>query len=237
MATANDEPLADALARRLATCATLRAVDDDVSGLIDHLRETGRLDDTYVVFLSDNGYGFGEHRLLGKGDLYDESLRVPLWVRGPGIKGGTIDRLTSNIDVVPTELAWAGVSAPDGFLDGTSFAPDARGQPDGPGPQEILLRGCRTTIDSGQVCGGDVAGFGMAWGLRTTDHKYVLYEDGYQQVFDLRADPLELTNLAVDPANAVLVADLHDRMVRLRGPEGPHPDMGSPGSPPANPPS
>jgi arylsulfatase A-like enzyme len=237
MAAARDETVDDAVTRLRATCATLQSVDHDLADLIDHLRSTGRLDDTYVVYLSDNGYGFGEHRLMGKGDLFDESLRVPLLVRGPGVVPSTLERLTSNADLVPTELEWAGVKAPPGFLDGTSFAADVRGQTGQTEPTEILLRGCRTTIDSGQACGGDYAGFGLAWGLRTTDFKYVQYDDGYQQLFDLRTDPLETTNLALDPANAATVADLHDRMVRVRGPEGPAPDMGSAAAPPADPPS
>jgi hypothetical protein len=127
------------------------------------------------------------------------------------------------------------VSAPPGFLDGMSFAADAGGATAPADPQEILLRGCRTAAGSGEVCGGDAAGFGLAWGLRTADSKYIEYEDGYQQLFDLRADPLEMTNLALDPANAARLTDLHDRMVRLRGPEGPAPDMGTPGSLPAHP--
>jgi arylsulfatase A-like enzyme len=74
-------------------------VDDDVSSLIDLLASIGRLSNTYVVFASDNGYEFGEHSLVGKGDLFEESVRVPLMVRGPGIVPGTTNRLTSNIDL------------------------------------------------------------------------------------------------------------------------------------------
>ena len=61
------------------------------------------------MFTSDNGYAFGEHRLVGKGDLYEASVRVPLLVRGPDVQPGTIDRLTSNVDLVPTILDWAKV--------------------------------------------------------------------------------------------------------------------------------
>ncbi|GIU89461.1 MAG: hypothetical protein KatS3mg010_0560 [Acidimicrobiia bacterium] len=84
-----------------ATCRTLQALDEGVATLFAELESTGRLDDTYVVFTSDNGFSFGEHRLVGKGHLYDESVRVPLLVRGPDVRPGLVERLTSNIDLAP----------------------------------------------------------------------------------------------------------------------------------------
>ena len=117
---------------RQKTCESLRSVDDGVSSLITELGSLGRLPNTYVVLMSDNGYEFGEHSLVGKGDLFEESVRVPLIVRGPGVVPGSIDRLTSNIDLVPTFVAWAKTSAPKGFFDGVSWAANARGRPSAP---------------------------------------------------------------------------------------------------------
>ncbi len=197
------------------TCQTLQAVDRSVTSLVDELDRTDRLNNTYVVFTSDNGYAFGEHRLTGKGDLYEPSVRVPLLVRGPQVDPGALDRLTSNIDLVPTFLDWAKVSPPRHFVDGSSFAADLGGNP-ARGPQEVLLRGCRTQRGPEADCGGYPSNMGFNWGLRTATHKYIEYPDGYVQLFDLTTDPWELTNLASDPAQAALEADLHARLERLR---------------------
>jgi arylsulfatase A-like enzyme len=205
---------------RRVTCETLRAVDDGVSSLIDLLSSLGRLSNTYVVLMSDNGYEFGEHSLVGKGDLYEESIRVPLIVRGPGVVPGTTNRLTSNVDLVPTFLAWAKTAAPAGFVDGTSWAANARGAATGATfPPEVLLRGCRSSNQQASPpCGGypDLA-MGMNWGLRTASWKYIEYPNGYKQLFDLVHDPNELRNVAGDPSKADVVANLHARLVARRG--------------------
>ena len=205
------------------TCQALRAVDEAVVSITDELRRAGRLDNTYLIFTSDNGYSFGEHQLVGKGHLYEESIRVPLLVRGPGVKRGTTKRLTSNVDLVPTILEWAGVAAPAGFLDGRSFATAARGGVAEEEPDDVLLRGCRTAAVRGVpaeqlVCGGylDGRGMGLNWGLRTATHKYIEYLDGSAQLFDLRRDPFELTNLIADPTQTRLAADLRSRLADRR---------------------
>jgi N-acetylglucosamine-6-sulfatase len=201
--------------QRAATCNTLGGVDSAVMSIVAELERVGRLDNTYMILTSDNGYAFGEHRLTGKGDLYEASVRVPLLVRGPDVKPQTITRLTSNVDFVPTILDWANVTPPRGFVDGTSFAPDLGGDPQN-GPREVLLRGCRTQRGESDDCGGYPSNMGFNWGLRTATHKYIEYPDGYVQLFDLTQDPWELTNLGTDPAQATLIADLHMRLSGLR---------------------
>jgi N-acetylglucosamine-6-sulfatase len=204
----------------LNTCKALQRVDQAVTSVVQELEREGRLKNTYVMFTSDNGYEFGEHRLTGKGDLYEASVRVPLLVRGPDVQPGTIDRLTSNVDFVPTILDWANVASPRHFLDGQSFAADPRGDPPKHEPREVLLRGCRTQRGPKDDCGGYRTNMGFNWGLRTATHKYIEYPDGYVQLFDLTNDPWELTNLGSDPAQAPLIADLHARLSRLRTTEG-----------------
>jgi N-acetylglucosamine-6-sulfatase len=209
---------------RVATCETLRSVDRSVDTILDELRKTGRMDDTYIVFMSDNGYGFGEHRLTGKGDLYDESIRVPLWVRGPGVRPGDVDRLTSNVDITPTLLDWARVDAPKGFLDGQSFAAELRGN-EVAGPDAVLLRGCRTTLKgpitaaSGEngTCGAYQTGMGFNWGVRTGRYKLIVNKGNDLQLFDLQRDPWELSNVAYRPAYKPVVANLRATLARLRG--------------------
>jgi N-acetylglucosamine-6-sulfatase len=201
--------------RKEATCDTLRGVDNAVTSIVTELEKAGKLSKAYLIFTSDNGYAFGEHRLVGKGDLYEASVRVPLLVRGPDVQPGTVDRLTSNVDFVPTILDWANASPPRHFLDGTSFADDLRGNRKHD-PRDVLLRGCRTQRGPGDDCGGYPSNMGFNWGLRTTTHKYIEYPDGYIQLFDLTTDPWELTNVASDPAQAPLIANLHARLARLK---------------------
>jgi hypothetical protein len=185
--------------------------------LLDELEAAGRLDNAYVVFTSDNGYAFGEHRLTSKGQLYEESIRVPLWVRGPDVVSGTLDRLTTNLDILPTILEWTGVatSLP---IDGQSFADDARGVDTYQNRDAVLLFGCRTHELLGNTdCGAHREPMGTAWGLRTERYKYVAYADGFEQVFDLDLDPWERTNLAYDAAHEALRAELRNQLASSRG--------------------
>jgi N-acetylglucosamine-6-sulfatase len=109
---------------------SLQSVDDSVADLMDALRRTGQLRDTYVVFGSDNGYHLGQHRLpAGKQTAYEEDIHVPLVVRGPGVvPHQTRDQLVGNVDFAPTFADLAGVRPPD-FVDGRSLVPLLRGAP------------------------------------------------------------------------------------------------------------
>jgi arylsulfatase A-like enzyme len=219
---------------RRAVCEALLGVDEAVTSVFDALATAGRLENTYVVVTSDNGFHFGEHRLLSKGDLYEESIRVPLLVTGPGVLPGSDARLTSNIDLAPTFLDWAGVQHPKGFFDGTSFAASARGATIA-GPTAVLLRGCRTGgTAGGGVCGWHDTNMGMNWGLRTARFKYVVYPNGDRQLFDLTVDPGEVRNLAADPSYASTVTALHRQLLSMGGDPWrgrsplPHPARGLP---------
>lgn len=81
---------------------TILAVDDAIGQIIETLRLTGQLDNTYIIFTSDNGFELGEHRLTGKQDPYQNSIHVPLLVRGPGVGVGVSDALVSTVDLFPT---------------------------------------------------------------------------------------------------------------------------------------
>jgi N-acetylglucosamine-6-sulfatase len=99
-------------------------VEDLLRSVVDALRSTGTLDHTYVIFTSDNGFHLGQHRLPpGKQTAYDEDIRVPMIVRGPGIPAGaTTDRIAMNVDLAPTIAALAGARTPK-FVDGRSLVP------------------------------------------------------------------------------------------------------------------
>jgi N-acetylglucosamine-6-sulfatase len=105
---------------------SLQAIDEMVTATIDKLRECGVLDNTYIIFSSDNGYHIGQHRTQpGKQLPYEEDTNVPFIVRGPGVQAGaTRDFVTSHTDLAPTFLSWAGV-APHSDFDGQVIPFDA----------------------------------------------------------------------------------------------------------------
>jgi N-acetylglucosamine-6-sulfatase len=107
--------------------ASLRGLDDGVKTVLDTLGGLHRLRNTYVIFTSDNGFFYGEHRLTGGKFLaYEPSTHLPFLIRGPGITPGTsTGQLAANIDITPTVLELAGVT-PDKSVDGTSLVPFLR---------------------------------------------------------------------------------------------------------------
>jgi len=125
----NRAPLRPAQVTRLDAAYRLRlqsmlAVEDLLRTLVTALEQTGQLANTYIVFSSDNGYHLGQHRLnQGKQAPYEEDIRVPLIVRGPGVPAGhLLPHLTGNVDLAPTFAALAGAATPS-WLDGRSLLP------------------------------------------------------------------------------------------------------------------
>ncbi len=108
----------------------LLAVDDMIRSVVDALRASGRLDSTYLVVTSDNGFHLGQHRLPpGKQTPFEEDIRVPLVVRGPGVPSGArVDAMTATTDLAPTIAALAGAPIPE-FVDGRSLVPLLGGDP------------------------------------------------------------------------------------------------------------
>jgi N-acetylglucosamine-6-sulfatase len=110
---------------------SMLAVDDMIGELIKALDQSGELDNTYIFFTSDNGFHLGEHRLgAGKWTPYEEDIRIPLVVRGPGVaQGRTLHQMVLNNDLAPTIAELAGGDAP-AFVDGRSVVPLLlRGEP------------------------------------------------------------------------------------------------------------
>ena len=102
---------------------SLASVDDAVAGTVTALRDAGVLDNTVLIFTSDNGYLLGEHRYKGKIYAFEESVRVPFLMRGPGVAAGvSTDQVVTTVDIAATMLEAAGAS-PGRLQDGTSFLP------------------------------------------------------------------------------------------------------------------
>ncbi|MGV0102529.1 sulfatase [Nostoc sp. DSM 114160] len=107
---------------------SLQSVDDTIDKLVDTLKANGQLNNTYIIFTSDNGYKQGIHRAsTGKESAYEEDIRLNLVVRGPGIPAGKqLQEQVGNIDFFPTFTDMAGVKPP-AFVDGRSFLPLLKG--------------------------------------------------------------------------------------------------------------
>ena len=101
----------------------MQAVDDLVAGVVKKLGRAGVLNNTYIFFTSDNGWEIGEHRITqGKRRPYEESIRIPLLVRGPGVAAGSsTEKLVLNTDFLPTFTDLAGVQTP-GYVEGALCA-------------------------------------------------------------------------------------------------------------------
>jgi arylsulfatase A-like enzyme len=194
---------------------SLLAVDDHVKRLVRVLERTGQLDNTLIVFLSDNGWLQGEHRVPGDKYLpYEESIRVPFILRGPGVPAGRVVRgQVANVDFAPTLVDAAGARA-GRTMDGTSLMPvarDPRRRPD----RAIGLEALNRLFD------GDFGPFN-AWdrpytGVRTDRYTYAVYaETGERELYDRREDPYQLRSVAGEARYAGVVQRLEAKRLALR---------------------
>ena len=166
---------------------SLLAADDAVRKIVRELRASGQLANTYVLFTSDHGFLSGEHRLRGKETLYEEGIRVPLIIRGPGLpRGESVSPLVANIDLAPTILGIAGVE-PLRAPDGTDLRPVVES------PSDYAQRDL-------------FFAYFRAQGVRTREHMYVEHDTRRgtaYELYDLVGDPFQLENL-VDPSSGEL---------------------------------
>jgi N-acetylglucosamine-6-sulfatase len=176
-------------------------VDRLIKRVVRELRRTGELDDTVVLFTSDNGFLRGQHRLdSGKANPYEEAIRVPLLVRGPGFPQGIEDdRLVGNVDLAPTILDVAGVEV-DRAIDGRSILPfehidDRTGA--------VLLEVYERS-------------HGRFVGVRTHRYVYAEYDGRDVELYDLERDPQQLESVHKNPRYAEVRARLSDLLSRLR---------------------
>ncbi|HJZ83206.1 MAG TPA: sulfatase/phosphatase domain-containing protein, partial [Pyrinomonadaceae bacterium] len=190
---------------------TLLAIEDGVGEILKALQETGQLDNTILVFTSDNGYFYGEHGLSVERRLaYEESIRLPLLVRYPKlIKPGTVrDELALNIDLAPTLLGMAGVSVPP-RMEGRSLVPLLKGTRFA-WRNSFLIEYYSDKVFPRIVQMGYKAVRNQRW-------KYIHYLelDGMDELYDLKTDPYEMKNLIDQPGAKRALASMKRELERL----------------------
>jgi N-acetylglucosamine-6-sulfatase len=204
--------------------ASLRGVDDGVKEIVEELGALHELKDTYIIFTSDNGFFYGQHRLTGGKFLaYEPSTHLPFLIRGPGIKPGSeSNQLASNVDIAPTVLELAGVRA-DRSLDGRSlfpFATDPTLQVRRPVLFESYVETDDVKEDGGLVQSEAAHASILAppknyFGMVLGPYKYIEWPDGEKELYDLEKDPDELHNKIRSRNYFPLRGYLHEELERL----------------------
>ncbi len=201
---------------------TVRGVDDGVDRLLAYLEAEGELDNTVVVYTSDQGFMLGEHDYIDKRWMYDESMRIPLIVRHPGTvqAGSTNDALVNNTDLGPTLLSLAGVKTPE-FMQGRSLTPLLAGKAPADWRTSTYYRYWMNYAHH------DVPAH---YGVRTKDFKLMFFyglpldapgarpartTPGWE-LYDLRNDPQETRNVYGDSQYAATVVELKQELLRLK---------------------
>jgi len=181
---------------------SLLAVDEAVAQIVNQLAAIGKLDQTYIIFTSDNGFMHGEHRVpQGKVVLYEPSIRVPLIIRGPNIPAGQHrSQFVENIDIAPT-IVDATDAQPGRVMDGTSLLRFAK--------DPILHSGRDLLLETPTYAA-----------IRSPNWLYAEHVTGEKELYNLARDRDELSSLHNDLSLAAVRTNLATRLARLRGCSG-----------------
>ena len=189
--------------------ACVQSVDDSVGEMRDYLAGKGLLDDTLVIYTSDQGFFLGDHGLYDKRFMMEEVIKMPFIASCPKLirPGSVNDDIVTNVDFAPTFLDLAGEARPP-QMQGASFLPNLEGRAPCSRREDCYLRY--------YVEGGEHAT--SAWyGIRTrTDKLMYYYKRGEWEYFDLEKDPEELHNGYGDSRYAARIAALKKRLAELR---------------------
>jgi arylsulfatase A-like enzyme len=191
--------------------ALIAFIDEEIGRLLDALQQSGQADHTIVVFAGDNGLAVGQHGLMGKQNLYDHSLRVPLILAGPGIAENRRTHAKCYLlDLFPTLCSLTGLAVPES-VEGVGLRPAI----DDPGREvrpalQFAYMDCQRAVRRG-------------------DYKlieYVVDSQRTTQLFDLAVDPFETRNLAGDPSWAETLEQLRHELRRWQTDLHDNGDMG-----------
>lgn len=179
--------------------AMISEVDANIGKILDALEKSGKADNTIIIYAADNGLAVGQHGLIGKQNLYDHSVRVPLVISGPGIEKGTrTESLVYLNDIFPTVTDLIGIEKPE-TVDGISLLPILNN------PKAEVRESVYFLYKNFQR------------GVRTKDWKLITYlVEGVKttQLFEIKKDPLEMNNLAENPKYRHKVMEL---LILLQG--------------------
>jgi len=191
---------------------SLLSVDEGVQSIVQALEKLELDKNTVVIYLSDNGITIGEHRFgLDKNCPYEECIKTPFFVYSPDKFTGRLDtHLVANIDIAPTVLDLAGVS-PTSKIDGLSMVPMLE-NPTATWREEILIEHWPTVDGTEEGIGSIIPQFS---GIRTSNWKYIEYETGETELYNLESDPYELENIASEPQNGAIIKELKQSLAKL----------------------
>ena len=190
---------------RIASQRALLGVDDGIQQIVEALKAKGQLDNTMIIYMADHGFSWGAHRHILKECAYEECSKFPLLIRFPDLTGNREEpRLVSNVDLAATIADYAGI-IPELPQDGKSFIALLTNTANG-WNEEVLL----------ERSGTDKFAF---YGIRVPGWKYVEYDNGDKELYDLTKDPYELENLADQPEYQAKQSELARRLQRLRNAE------------------
>ncbi len=186
------------LVRSYLACTSF--IDAQIGRILDALKENGLEENTIVVVWGDHGWHLGEKGITGKNTLWDPGTRVPLIFAGPGVcPKQRCEQPVELLDLYPTLIDLAGIEKRSD-LDGLSLAPQLRDA------SVVRDRPAVTTQNQGNHA------------VRTLDWRYIHYADGSEELYDMKKDPHEWTNIAGDPAHASVIADLKKWLPKVNAP-------------------
>lgn len=200
----------------------VKGVDDNIGRLLTHLQQTGELDNTVIIYSSDQGFMLGEHDYIDKRWMYEESMRMPLLVRYPKlVRGGSrSDAIVNNTDFAPSMLDLAGIKPPD-YMQGRSVVPILTGNTPADWRTATYYRYWMHMAHHDNPA---------HYGIRTKDYKLIFFyglpldaagavnqptQPGWE-LYDLRKDPHEMRNVYADPAYREIVRDLKARLLAIK---------------------
>jgi len=187
----------------------VKSVDDGIGEVMEYLEKNGQLDNTVVIYTSDQGFYLGEHGWFDKRFMYEQSLSTPLLIRFPGeIKPGTVvNKMVLNLDLAPTILDFAGIEKPDD-MQGESFRDLVSGK-------KIPWR---DAIYYHYYEYPSVHMVKRHYGIRTERYKLIhfYYDVNEWEMYDLEKDPMEMKSVYNDPAYKDIREILHKRLKELR---------------------
>ena len=189
--------------------ASIQSVDDNIGRLLDYLDQSGLSDSTIVVYTSDQGFYLGEHGWFDKRFMYEESFRTPLLVRWPGnVPAGTVNTdLVQNLDFAPTFLEAAGAAVP-ADMQGISLVPLLSNE-GGEWRQALYYHYYEYP---------GIHAVKRHYGIATRRYKLIhFYHDVDEwELYDLQADPQEMTNVYGNPDYSEIQVTLHSQLIALR---------------------